>query len=73
MGSTSTLTEELTVGSLKYWFALASSLKDLEALGDHSRHARPRRTLCIAFMKHQLVPKETQHLHFLPRLLLSLS
>ena len=69
MGSASTLTEELTVGSLKYWFALASSLEDLEPLGDQTLNMLGlEKPLHTVFLELHLVPRQTLLLHFLPSL-----
>lgn len=67
MGSTSIQTEELSVGSLKYWFVLACSHKDLEPRGDQTLDMLGlEEPLCTAFLEHQLVPRETLILRFLP-------
>lgn len=56
MGSTSNLTEELTVGSLKYWFVLASSLNDSEPLGDQTLDLLGlEESLCTASLEHHLL------------------
>lgn len=69
MGSASSLIEELTVGSLKYWFALASSLEDLRPLGDRTLDMLGlEELLSTVFLECHLVPRQTLPLHFLPSL-----